>query len=112
MIKTVRKTHKIKVDLIKSQHFNTWEISKTDPVVRRLADSARQVLGRRPACTGINGYCEVELLCAEGIPALVFGPGDIHTAHAPDERVKIQEVIDAARIYALLAYEFVTAVDK
>jgi acetylornithine deacetylase/succinyl-diaminopimelate desuccinylase family protein len=107
VIKTVRQAHKIKVDLVKCQHFNTWEISKTEAVVRRLSDAAQRVLGRRPAFTGINGYCEVELLHAAGIPSVVFGPGDIHTAHAPDERVKIQEVIDAAKIYALLAYDFV-----
>jgi len=109
VIKAVRRQHKIEVDLIKSQHFNIWEISKTDPVVRRLSQAAQKVFGRRPGFTGINGYCEVELLAAEGIPSVVFGPGDIHTAHAPDERVKVQEVIDAAKIYALLAYQFVTA---
>ncbi|UCF96909.1 MAG: M20 family metallopeptidase [Spirochaetaceae bacterium] len=109
VISRVRKTHKIKVDLIKSQHFNTWEVSKTEPVIRYLSRAAEQVRGRRPAFTGINGYCEVELLAAHGIPSVVFGPGDIHTAHAPDERVKTQEVVDAARIYALLACEFAAA---
>jgi acetylornithine deacetylase/succinyl-diaminopimelate desuccinylase-like protein len=38
---------------------------------------------------------------------VVFGPGADSVAHAPDERVAIRQVIDAAKIYALLAYEFI-----
>ncbi|WP_255522497.1 hypothetical protein [Blastococcus sp. TML/C7B] len=32
-----------------------------------------------------------------------FGPGDLHLAHGPDERVPIAEVVTAARAFALLA---------
>jgi acetylornithine deacetylase len=41
-----------------------------------------------------------------GIPALLFGPGDVNVAHMPDEHVGIQEVILAARAYILAAIRY------
>jgi acetylornithine deacetylase/succinyl-diaminopimelate desuccinylase-like protein len=39
-----------------------------------------------------------------GIPSIGFGPGDEKTAHMIDERVPLQEVVDATEFYALLPY--------
>jgi acetylornithine deacetylase/succinyl-diaminopimelate desuccinylase-like protein len=39
-----------------------------------------------------------------GIPSIGFGPGDEKTAHMIDERVPLQEVVDATQFYALLPY--------
>lgn len=41
-----------------------------------------------------------------GIPALLFGPGDVNVAHMPDEHVYVQEVILAARAYILAAIRY------
>lgn len=104
----IRKDHEIAVELIKTQQFNPWQIRQQDPVVNRLQRAVEKVTGRPPAFSALNGYCEVELLAEAGIPSVVFGPGADSAAHAPDERVAIQEVIDAAKVYALLAYEFIS----
>ena len=40
---------------------------------------------------------------AAGIPALHYGPGDLHLAHAPGERVPVDELMTATRVLALLA---------
>jgi putative selenium metabolism hydrolase len=39
-----------------------------------------------------------------GIPSIGFGPGDEKTAHMIDERVPLQEVVDATQFYALFPY--------
>ena len=39
---------------------------------------------------------------AAGIPTLHYGPGDLHLAHGPLERVPVAEVVTAARAFALL----------
>jgi acetylornithine deacetylase/succinyl-diaminopimelate desuccinylase-like protein len=39
-----------------------------------------------------------------GIPSIGFGLGDEKTAHMIDERVPLQEVVDATQFYALLPY--------
>ena len=40
-----------------------------------------------------------------GIEAIMFGPGDLRFAHTDEEVVSVQEVRDAARIYAATALE-------
>ena len=39
---------------------------------------------------------------AAGIPTLHYGPGDLHLAHGPLEKVPVAEVVTAARAFALL----------
>lgn len=41
------------------------------------------------------------------IPSIVLGPGDIARAHTANEYVEIEQVVQAAEIYAQLACEFV-----
>jgi acetylornithine deacetylase len=42
----------------------------------------------------------------EGIPSIVFGPGDLRVAHATDEYVSVDEVITAAAALAVCAVEW------
>jgi acetylornithine deacetylase/succinyl-diaminopimelate desuccinylase-like protein len=105
---SIREDNEIEIELVKTQHFNPWQISQQNPVVALLGRACRKILGRPPAFSGLNGYCEVELLAGAGIPSVVFGPGADSAAHAPDEYVAIREVVDAARIYAILAYEYIS----
>ncbi len=46
---------------------------------------------------------DLRLYAAAGIPTLHSGPGDLHLAHAPAERVPLDEVVTSARAFALLA---------
>lgn len=103
----IRQKNGIAVELIENQRFNPWQISEQEPVVRRLGQAREKILNQPPVFSGLNGYCEVEMLCAAGIPSVVFGPGHVSRAHVPDEQVAIREVVDAARVYALMAYEFI-----
>jgi len=45
-------------------------------------------------------------LSAEGIPSIVFGPGDLRVAHARDESVAIEEVFAAAKGLAACALDW------
>ncbi len=42
----------------------------------------------------------------EGIPSIVFGPGDLRVAHAKDEHVSLDEMIQAAKGLAACAMEW------
>jgi acetylornithine deacetylase len=46
---------------------------------------------------------DLRLYAAAGIPTLHYGPGDLHLAHGPGERVPIGELLTSARAFALLA---------
>lgn len=104
----VNEAEGIGAEVTLKQRLNNWSVDVSEPVARRLADALRDAAGRPPEFTGFNGYAEVEMLAAAGIPAVLFGPGSIDVAHAPDEYVPLDEVLQAAKVYALLAYRFVT----
>ncbi|NIQ53250.1 MAG: M20/M25/M40 family metallo-hydrolase, partial [Gammaproteobacteria bacterium] len=41
-----------------------------------------------------------------GVPTVLFGPGDVRRAHAPDEYVEVRELEMAAKVVALTALRF------
>jgi len=63
------------------------------PLVQRLMSAARQP---RPA--GVDYYCDASVLSEAGIPAVVFGPGDIAQAHTADEWISLPSLERAQRI--------------
>jgi len=53
--------------------------------------------------TAVPAGTDLRLYAAAGIPTLHYGPGDLHLAHGPGERVPVSELVTAARAFALLA---------
>jgi acetylornithine deacetylase len=49
--------------------------------------------------TGLDFWTEASLFSAAGVPALVFGPGDIAQAHTVDEWVSLEQLERALPIY-------------
>jgi succinyl-diaminopimelate desuccinylase len=78
-------------------------------VVTAARGAAREVLGRdvplatMPAFTDGTHWHLAGRAC---IPAL--GPGSLLLAHRPNEYVSVDEVIEAARIYALTALRYLS----
>ncbi len=74
-----------------------------EPLLDRLADSVRAVVGRVPLRRAVPFATDASTLAEAGIPAVVFGPGDIAQAHTADEWVSLAEVDQAAEILYRLA---------
>ena len=73
--------------------FGSAAISGTHPLVTTLADAAAEVTGQRPANIGVPYGCDMALWQRVGKSTpLVYGPGDIRQAHAPDEWVSLEQV--------------------
>ncbi len=69
------------------------------PTVRAaVADAGGGVLPERAIAAG----SDLRQYAAAGVPALHYGPGDLHLAHGPREKVPVAEVVTAARAFALL----------
>jgi acetylornithine deacetylase len=78
-----------------------------DPLVTTLVRTSHDVVGRRPAIVGQPYGCDMGLLRqVADIPTVVFGPGDIRQAHAPDEWVDLDDVMICARTLAVTAVRF------
>ncbi|RUS46192.1 M20 family metallopeptidase [Cohnella sp. AR92] len=100
----------IEVELTLRQRFANWTVADDAPIVTSLANALEDLYDHRPPqFTGFNGYAEVELLASAGIPSVLFGPGSLDVAHAPNEFVPIREVVEASRAYALWAYRYMTS---
>jgi acetylornithine deacetylase len=83
-----------------------WPQSVVDvdhPIVAATSAAHERASGERALLRGFAAVDDTTFLTSAGIPAIGYGPGDLRVAHAPDEHVEIDELIVAARTYALLA---------
>jgi putative selenium metabolism hydrolase len=83
--------------------FPAWALPEEHPLVAAARDGFRAVFGRD---TGIGKWefstNGIYWMGKAGIPSIGFGPGDERYAHTVLDQVPAQEVIDAARFYAVL----------
>jgi acetylornithine deacetylase/succinyl-diaminopimelate desuccinylase-like protein len=86
-------------------HQRPYRIAADAPIVCTLADAARRVTGTSPAITEslpASAYVtDAPDFMRNGIPTVVYGPGDWKVE--PDERIRIDDLVTAARVYALTA---------
>lgn len=84
-----------------------YKVDEDHPIVQAVADAHNEAaVGTRfdiPAkVAGFAAVCDCAFLNPEGVPSIVYGPGSILVAHAADEFVEIDELITAAKTYALV----------
>jgi putative selenium metabolism hydrolase len=84
--------------------YPTWTVAANHPAVSRAEDVFRSLFKKEPRvdkwtfstnAVVINGI--------HGIPTVGFGPGDEVMAHAPNEKVSIDDLVKASAFYALYA---------
>lgn len=79
--------------------FASARIEPGHAVVTSLAAAAASEVAVPVALAGAPYGCDMALWTrAGGAAAVVFGPGDVALAHAPDEWVSLREVEDVARV--------------
>jgi acetylornithine deacetylase len=82
------------------------EVAADDPIVQTLVAAGRD-LGQPHELGGLDNWHDGATLTVEaGIPAVCFGPGDIHRAHTADEFVPIDDLVACAQRIALTAMRF------
>jgi acetylornithine deacetylase len=100
------RTHPPRVTWVGGQ-FAPGETPQDHPFIRLLGSCVEGVRGEPPAIDGAPYGSDLRLLVNEAhIPSVLFGPGDVRVAHMPDEHVEIVQVLDAARVLALLILRF------
>ena len=87
------------------KYYPTWKIEESNPVVVAGVKAFEGLFNKKPfvdkwtfSTNGvtINGYY--------GIPLIGFGPGNEVLAHAPNEKVPIDDLVKASAFYAAYAY--------
>jgi acetylornithine deacetylase/succinyl-diaminopimelate desuccinylase family protein len=83
------------------------ELPLDHPWVGTVGDAIRRATGHRPETIGMSFATDARFVRNQaGIPTVVCGPGEIRQAHANDEWVGVERLVDATAAYAELYASF------
>jgi succinyl-diaminopimelate desuccinylase len=86
---------------------NATRVDPAQPIVRAMVAGVRQATGARPRFGGVPGSTDGTILVSRlGIPIVTCGPGHRQIPHQANEYVEISQLVEAARIYAASALNF------
>jgi putative selenium metabolism hydrolase len=86
--------------------FPAWVMSEDHPLVQATVRCVRETLGYRPRLGRWSFSTDGTYTAGmANIPTVGLGPGEERYAHTCDEQIRLNDVVDAARIYARLAVE-------
>lgn len=77
-----------------------------DPFVSLAARALQDTCGEPRPLTGYVQTSDGRWFATDGIPIIIFGPSDPAVAHAADEHVSQEQLVEAARSLALLAMRY------
>lgn len=88
------------------KYYPTWKLPPDHVAVQTGVDVYKSLFGKAPKVGkwtfSTNG---VTITGIYGIPTIGFGPGDEALAHAPNEKVDVEDLVKASAFYALYAYK-------
>jgi putative selenium metabolism hydrolase len=88
------------------KYYPTWKIPEEHEIVQTGVSTFEHIFGKKPLVDkwtfSTNG---VVINGIYGIPVIGFGPGNEVLAHAPNEKVAINDLVAASAFYAGFAYE-------
>jgi succinyl-diaminopimelate desuccinylase len=83
------------------------QVDRSEPIVGAMIAGVRAATGRAPRWGGVPGSTDGTILRMElGLPIVTCGPGNRLIPHQVDEYVEIQELTEAAKIYAASALKY------
>lgn len=94
------------------KYYPTWKILEDHPIVQTGVSAYNKLFDKNPKIDkwtfSTNG---VTINGIYGIPTIGFGPGNEVLAHAPNEKVAIDDLVKASAFYAMFAYEMMNYSD-
>jgi succinyl-diaminopimelate desuccinylase len=83
------------------------KVDRSEPLVHAMVRAVPLATGRKARFGGVPGSTDGTILRTElGIPIVTCGPGNRLIPHQVNEHVDVSELVDAARIYAASALNF------
>jgi putative selenium metabolism hydrolase len=88
------------------KYYPTWKMPEDSEIVKTGAQAFENLFGAKPEIDKWTFSTNGIMTCGVyGIPTIGFGPGNEVLAHAPDEKVAINDLVIASAFYAAFAYE-------
>jgi acetylornithine deacetylase/succinyl-diaminopimelate desuccinylase-like protein len=78
------------------------EVDPSTPLIRTMTECIQSVREKEPQFLGYLSAGDLYHTMKNGIPGAWIGPGNPKLQHQVDERIRLDELIDAAKIYTLL----------
>jgi LysW-gamma-L-lysine carboxypeptidase len=76
-----------------------FEANRSSPIVRALSLSILDICKTRATLVRKTGTGDMNVLgTAFNVPVVTYGPGDSHSSHTPNERVKISEYVSSIEV--------------
>jgi acetylornithine deacetylase len=89
--------------------FDAVEVDPDLPAFAALRSAHTDEFGVTPELDGAPYGSDMRLLVHEAeTPAILYGPGDIHQAHATDEWIAVDEIVQAARVVTAAVARYLT----
>jgi acetylornithine deacetylase/succinyl-diaminopimelate desuccinylase-like protein len=83
-----------------------YEVPRNAPICEALASAYEAAMGEPAKFYGFAAANDASFLNLAGIPTVTIGPGHLREAHAPNEYVEVEELVQAAKVYALAIAEW------
>ena len=85
-------------------------VDRSEPLVEAMARGVKEAARRAPRYGGVPGSTDGTILRIQlGIPIVTCGPGDRLIPHQVDEWVSADQIVEAAKIYAASALNYLEA---
>lgn len=81
------------------------DVAKNGPLVAAITSASRELTERESELFYSPAALDAGFLNRNGIESIMFGPGDLRIAHTDQDAVPLQDVRDAAKIYAATALQ-------
>jgi succinyl-diaminopimelate desuccinylase len=95
---------RLKIELETITDKQSLETDRSEPLVEALVQSVERVRGATPEVGGVNYGTDAACLGPSfEIPMVICGPGGTDMLHQPDEYVEVEQLVQAAEIYADLS---------
>jgi acetylornithine deacetylase/succinyl-diaminopimelate desuccinylase family protein len=93
-------------DPIRQRGLNPAYTPASSPVAQAVQQSFRQLKGKEVTLGYTHGYMDMDFTVnGLGIPTVNFGPGETKYAHTVDERLGVDDLLGATRLYVLAALQ-------
>jgi acetylornithine deacetylase len=86
--------------------FPASEVDPNNPDVQRLLATFEPILGRTPETLVWPSVSDSGWFAEHGIPVVICGPGLLEEAHSINEKIAIDQVLEATKLYAAFIYDF------
>jgi acetylornithine deacetylase len=83
-------------------HRDKCEVDPDEPIIEIIKSSTEKVLGVKPPVVGSLGPDDAIYYVNQAkVPSVTFGPGSVSQCHIVDEYIKIDDVMNATKLFAL-----------